>query len=143
MSDCVYWEKCKDKDGYGMTFHNGKVVRAHRLAYCEANNLDLVEIKRLVVRHRCNNPSCVNPEHLLVGTQADNNRDRANANRSHRPFGEKNCSAVLSEPAVREIKLRNNRGLNVTHEALGREFGVSQATISRILSGKRWGYVKA
>lgn len=49
MSDCVYWDKCKDKDGYGMTFHNGKVVRAHRLAYCEANNLNLVEIKGLLL----------------------------------------------------------------------------------------------
>ncbi|EMH4072864.1 MULTISPECIES: HNH endonuclease [Serratia] len=143
MSDCVYWEKCKDKDGYGMTFHNGKVVRAHRLAYCEANNRNLVEIEGLVVRHRCNNPSCVNPAHLLIGTQADNNRDRVYANRSHRPSGEKNCSAVLSESAVREIKRRHKRGLKVTHEALGREFGVSQATISRIISGKRWGYVKA
>ena len=57
-------------------------VTLHRLVYCRNLGIDLTEIAGFVVRHTCDNTRCVEPTHLLLGTRADNNRDRAERNRS-------------------------------------------------------------
>lgn len=72
---CLEWSKARDAYGYGATYHNGKVVKAHRLAYCQAHGMDLADIAGQVVRHGCDNPSCVEPTHLSLGSQADNVQD--------------------------------------------------------------------
>jgi hypothetical protein len=73
----------------------GKRHYVHRLAYCEAHAIDIEDIVGQVVMHTCDNPACINPEHLRLGTQADNLADmlskgrHASAHRTHCPHGHK------------------------------------------------------
>lgn len=70
---CIEWQGARSARGYGQTWDKGKVVYLHRLAWEETNGRTLCEGEQ--VRHSCDNPPCFNPEHLLVGTHADNMRD--------------------------------------------------------------------
>jgi hypothetical protein len=72
--ECIEWHGYRDKDGYGTVYvGNYKTVRAHRHVYEEC----IGPIPNgLILRHKCDNPPCVNPNHLEPGTQKDNARDR-------------------------------------------------------------------
>lgn len=142
MKGCAEWEKYRDKDGYGITFYRGNLIRAHRLAYCQANGVEPHEIKGLVVRHLCNNPCCVNPAHLAIGTQLDNALDRQLSGRTNHPTGEKNPNAKLSLTQVQEIRLRFKNGETKSQRLVGMEYGITQSAVSRILKGENWGHEK-
>ena len=70
-TDCIIWEKYTDADGYGTRTYQGKMHRAHRVAYYEAHGY-----WPNVCRHSCDTPACINPDHLLDGTHQDNANDR-------------------------------------------------------------------
>lgn len=107
----------------------------------------------MCVLHRCDNPPCCNPEHLWLGTNADNMADRdakgrgargdRNGVRLHpeihiasRPRGERNGSAKLTGSQVGEIRAWVGRGF--TRAAVAKEYGVSRTTVSQIVSGLLW-----
>lgn len=72
-------------EGYGLVTdprYKQRCTRIHRIKYAEKMNTDLDGIVGVVVRHTCDNPRCINPNHLIGGTKADNNRDRAERGRS-------------------------------------------------------------
>lgn len=71
--DCILWTGARTTDGYPLKWPN---VRYHRQVCAEANGLTLDDIKGQVVRHTCDVPLCINPDHLLLGSVADNMRDR-------------------------------------------------------------------
>lgn len=98
---CWPWTGHKDKKGYGV-FHpcRGRGQRAHRLMYGHANNVSLGP--RDIVCHRCDNPSCVNPSHLFLGTHADNRADCVAKGRQAK--GEKNGRSILTDAQVVEIR---------------------------------------
>ena len=72
MSPCIEWDKYRNPKGYGHRTFNGKVFLAHRAAWIDVNG-DIPD--GLCVLHKCDNPPCVNVEHLFLGTRGDNNRD--------------------------------------------------------------------
>jgi hypothetical protein len=78
---CWLWTGLKDRDGYGLINSKNKNIRAHRWA---AKYLKGLDIDDLCVCHSCDTPSCVNPEHLWIGTNADNNADRVAKGRTTR-----------------------------------------------------------
>lgn len=139
MSECIEWQKYRSQDGYGISSYKGKPVKAHRLAYCKANGIELKDITGLVVRHKCDNPACINPEHLETGTPGDNARDRTKRNRSARLSGELNGRAKLTEDQVNEIRRRYVKGSKDSNTVtLAKEFGVCQSHVSEIVRGLTW-----
>jgi hypothetical protein len=134
---CDLWAGHIDKDGYGKRWYHGKRVQAHRVAYCEHHGLTLDDIKGQIIRHKCDTPACIEPTHLLTGTNEDNVRDKMQRNRQAR--GQAVASAVLTIDKVRDIKSRLASGQSQTSVAL--EFGVAQPTVSCIKTGRNWGWV--
>lgn len=94
----------------------------------------------MVVCHSCDNPPCVNPAHLFLGTLSDNTQDALSKGRWSRTpthWGETSPKAKLSSAEVAEIRLRYAAGEAYQRE-LGEEYGVSQTQIGRIVRGVRW-----
>lgn len=90
---CWVWLGAKDRDGYGRVMVDGRTMGAHRIAYEESHG---PVPDGLVVMHSCDNPSCVNPDHLRVGTQAENIQDRDAKGRTYR----KDSGISTSEPEL-------------------------------------------
>lgn len=76
MTPCIHTTYPVNEGGYGKRYWRGRSgLLAHRVAYCEHHGLAIDAIKGLLVMHACDNPPCVNPEHLSLGTHTDNKRD--------------------------------------------------------------------
>lgn len=140
---CWEWISAKDKNGYGITSISPprKNVRAHRLMYILTKG-DIPE--GYLVCHNCptgDNPSCINPDHLFLGTAKDNSKDRdkKGRGRTQDQRGEKNHMATLNEEKVLEIRKLYNEGVRECD--LVRKFGIRQATISKVLLRKRWKHI--
>jgi hypothetical protein len=138
--ECWVWIGFKGRDGYGIVHTKGKLIKAHRIAYCKANDKTLADIKDVVVRHTCDNRACVNPLHLLLGTSADNTQDRHERDRDAR--GSINGNSKLTEEQVLAIRAKyipwnraNGRG------ALAKTYGVSSSLISQIVNRDIWTHI--
>jgi hypothetical protein len=114
-------------DGYSEIWDKGKRCLMHRYVY-QQDNGPIPEGK--VVRHSCDNPRCINPKHLLLGTFDDNMKDRAERGLGCR--GEAHHWTRLTDDQVDSI-----RASDLSQPALAKEYGVSQSTISRIRGGRR------
>ncbi|WP_404989435.1 HNH endonuclease [Caballeronia sp. LZ003] len=134
---CKPWSKSLRPDGYGEVRIDGKTVRAHRLAYANAHGLGLEDIKGAVVRHTCDNPSCVNPHHLVLGSHFDNAQDRVERDRGAK--GERQGSAKLRTVDIPQIRQLLMKG--VPQRTIAKSFGVAQSQIGAIKSGKTWRHV--
>jgi len=129
VDECWHWQGALNC-GYGTIAIGGRVMRAHRVSYILAyGQFDAA----LDVCHRCDNPSCVNPRHLFLGTAKDNMQDMVAKGRHY-------GTHKLTIEQVHTIRKRfadapRKWGLQV---ALSREYGVHETTIYRILKGKNW-----
>ena len=126
-SGCWLWLGCKDKDGYGFIRIDGKNIKTHRFAYQHF----VGEIGLLQVLHRCDAPSCVNPAHLFIGTNSDNQIDAARKGRQG--------SQRLTSDNVRDI--RQSYGMGVTQASLGKLYGLSAGYVSHIITRRKWAHV--
>lgn len=116
---------CMRKGWGSMYIHRSIALRRHGYHQCS--------------RHSCDNPWCINPDHILPGTLADNNKDRSDRGRNRDQRGEKNHSTKLSESDVGKIRAAPNFWGH--HFVLARQFGVSRQLIGLIRSKEIWRHV--
>lgn len=123
--------------GYGNFSVAGVSISAHRFSW-ELHHGPIPA--GMFVCHRCDNPPCVRPDHMFLGTNADNNRDMRDKGRaSGGARGEQNHVALLTDEAVRDIRVRIARG--ETQSSIASVYGVHKSTIGKVSSGKNWGHV--
>lgn len=139
--DCWLWTAFKDPDGYGklqmkhpLTGKCNRCARASRVCW-ELINGNVPD--GLVVMHICDTPACVNPDHLKLGSIAENNRDRAFKKRSRNQNGILNNMAKLDDEGVSVVKYLY-KNTKLSHSQIAEIFKVSRPTISLILEGKHW-----
>jgi hypothetical protein len=124
--------------GYGNLTIDGKYMAAHRYSW-ELHNREIPD--GMLVCHHCDNPSCVNPNHLFLGTNADNMRDRDKKNRQARLIGTNNGRAILNEDDIKQIfKLRNTS--NYTVKEIADMFNISKSAIEAIIYKRNWTFVE-
>jgi hypothetical protein len=131
-NDCWLWIGDKDPDGYGRIRSGTTRIRAHRVSY----ELFIGAIdKNLVICHKCDNPSCVNPKHLWMGTTQENTSDMVSKERH--AYGERNGQSKLTKKQVDEIKKIYGTG-QYTLKEIGKIFGVTYAMVHLIVKNKNW-----
>lgn len=148
--ECVLWPRTVDRWGRGRIWHGKKLMLAHRWVWERLNGPIPDD---LLVCHHCDNPSCVNPAHLYLGTHADNMRDMTERKRYFAATdpercreagrkggkmntwfrGEDNPRAKLTEQQIEWIR-RDPRATKY----VAADYGVHRTTIQRIRSGKLW-----
>lgn len=126
---CWLWTASKFRNGYGQTTYNKQPMGSHRISWLLAGN-NIPEGH--VIRHKCRNKHCVNPEHLETGTLSENTLDRRRDGTDNR--GVRNNTTKLTDNQVREIRTRSTE----LKKDLAHEYGVSDVTISYIILGKTW-----
>jgi hypothetical protein len=131
---CWPWKRKIDRKGYGVVRFGGRQWRAHRLAFSLFHGNCFLP-SRLGVCHSCDNPACCNPDHLWLGTQADNAQDAIQKGRFSR--GSVNGMAKLSEDKVRQIRASGER-----YADLASRYGVCTGTIEKVRAGERWAHVE-
>jgi hypothetical protein len=133
--DCWLWTGGKTKSGYGMVYigtgaSNNRNQGAHRFAwYITFGSIP----DDLFLCHRCDQPACVNPDHLFLGTHTENMRDMYSKRRG--PTGDRNKSTKLNWAIVDEIR---SAYPHLSQWTLARRYGVGRSTIRHILDGTTW-----
>ena len=150
---CWEWTARTDDDGYGKLrlCRPRRSISAHRYSY-ELANGPIPD--GLLVCHHCDNPPCVRPDHLFLGTPADNMRDKESKGRGVRVHGDAHFSrchpelvargedsvqSKMKESDVRAIRVRCIAG--ETQRSVARAFGITQGHVSVIVNRKRWAHV--
>lgn len=134
---CWEWQRHKNEDGYGTVRLNGKMWKAHRAAYALFVG-DIAADMR--VCHRCDNPGCVNPEHLFLGTQLDNIQDMLTKGRGNKPNGTRVNTAKLTEEIVLKIRELYATG-EYSQAKLAKMFSVAQPQVCRLINRTSWKHI--
>lgn len=135
---CWEWMGAKNPDGYGHLSVNGRAIRAPRFAWESAYG-PIPE--GLLVCHRCDNPACVRPTHLFLGSAAANTRDMRSKSRSSfgKNKGEAHGRARLTDEIILEIRRRQIAG--ESERSLAAAFGVSRSWIGYIVRREAWTHI--
>jgi len=137
FTDCHFWIGATTPFGYGKIGKNGKWVQSHRFAFEQAYG-SIPEDK--YVLHTCDVPSCVNPNHLYLGTYKDNARDREERNRGNHAFGERHGKSKLTKEQVLKIRdLHDNEDMSCW--SLGKQFGINSKSVRDIVNRKNWTHI--
>ena len=132
---CWEWQAGKYK-GYGkFLLYQNKKVSAHRFVY-ESFKGAIQE--NFIIRHTCDNPSCVNPNHLILGTQYDNIHDMIERGRDRKAEGSDNGNSILTEENVIKILEDIKNGKYTTQLQISLDYSVSKSIINNILNGSNW-----
>ena len=152
---CLEWLGASHKDGYGRFGIARRLFQATRVAFFVATGVDPLDMD---VCHKCDNPPCCNPEHLFLGTRADNVNDMISKGRAHfqrypakprvrpayirkgKPLGARNGQAKLDESTVRRIREMYQKS-KITHDQIAAELGVARTLIGKIIRRQIWRHI--
>jgi len=139
-TECWNWTMYRNEDGYGRLSWNGRLRSAHRLSKYLYGEITWKQFKdkSLVLMHTCDNPPCINPYHLKIGTQLENIADRVKKGRCAR--GEKKWSSKMKDPDV--ILLRELWDLRYSAEELSEIFNIAVPTVKQIAYRQKWKHLK-
>jgi len=129
---CWYWRAENKNPDYRQLKWGGKMYLVHRLSYLIFNGL--IPLNK-IVRHTCDNPSCINPKHLILGTHYDNSIDSVKNNRQ----GHQKLNIEAVKVIKWMLKYKNKRGLTKKLSIL---YDVDASTITHIKKGDQWGWVE-
>jgi len=145
---CWKYNGAKDRDGYHAHSYiaNGKRIKTGAHRFMMMVNGHTIP-KDYVVCHHCDNPSCVNPNHLFIGTVKDNNDDKVRKGRQTKLLGSKNPLSKLDEATAKKIKAEAvvgsrvgyNNGSNI--KTVAKKYGVHIETVRLIANGKTWKHI--
>jgi len=137
--ECWEWQACVESQwGYGQFSVDGDARSAHRVAY----KLEKGSIGDMFVLHTCDNRTCVNPNHLYLGTHEDNMNDRDERGRTYSGKGEDNSFSSLNDDEVAVIKWKIQE-TQITLKEIAGEYGVSLSAVGEISRGSTWTHVDA
>lgn len=138
---CIDFAGKKRRGGYGYTQFMGRQILAHRLAYSLNEMIHPDALRGVVIRHKCDNPACINVEHLEPGTQMQNMDDMTS--RGRRARGAWAGGAKLSESDVEQIRTTYRPySKHANQHTLAQKYGVTQSEISNVINAKRWSHIK-
>ena len=141
VTGCWEWQSSKC-NGYGRmvigsrTDGTRRTIQTHRASY-ELKYGEIPEVMEIC--HKCDNPCCINLDHLFAGTRQDNIDDRERKGRNNPPKVEKHAKAKLTEQDVLDIRAKRAEGKSFGK--LAQEYGVHKRTIQDGISGKNWGFL--
>lgn len=136
MDECWTWVANTTPTGYGMFWFKGKMRRAHRVAWILTNG---PIPDGLCVCHRCDNPGCMNPQHLFLATQEGNIQDRVQKGRSARPRGEEINTAKITAKQAVEIRRRTDEG--EVPARIAEDYPISRRMVAAIKNRENWRHV--
>jgi hypothetical protein len=141
LGPCWQWTKSVQVSGYGQFTMDNKLIRAHRFAWLLFNG---PVPDGILVCHKCDNPPCCNPEHLFLGTHADNARDKVLKGRakSGGVCGERCNFAKVTVDAVIDIRRTLVRGNKGNTRMLADKYGIAMCTVRQIASGYNWKHIE-
>lgn len=134
---CWLWTGPLINAGYGKFKVESRTRSAHRFSY-ELRHGPIPE--GMIICHTCDNPPCVNPDHLFLGTNKDNSRDMVAKNRAARLRGERANGVKLTTEDVLEI--RRLRKAGVACEEVARQFSLTKAHVWRVAQGTSWAHLQ-
>ena len=136
QDECWDWLGAYENNGRGVVRIQKGLFKAARIAYFLTHGADP---GRQLVCHTCDNPNCVNPRHLFLGSHVDNMADMSKKKRGNGPhgIGESSNGHTLDDNLVRKI-----RAADGTQREIAIRYKTSQASVSRVRSGKFWGHVQ-
>jgi len=135
-AECWPWQAGRDKDGYGAFYLGTNNVRAHSASW-RLYRGDIPD--GMWVLHKCDNPPCVNPDHLFIGTPLDNVTDMIIKGRRRVMIGDQRFNTKLSAsdiPVIRQLLMKVN-----SISAIADEYGVTRGAIGSIKYGNSWNHI--
>lgn len=135
--ECIDHGRKGNAKGYANRYHGGRAERLHRLVYVQTRGLPIEAIVGASVRHTCDNTRCINPEHLVLGTHADNMGDKVERGRSGRKLTMEQAREIR-EAYIHYPRGYAGKGKPNGYSDLASRYGVTVGAIYGIVSGKSY-----
>lgn len=137
LTGCWLWTAASDQDGYGLGNMLGKHnIKMHRWSF---ETFVRPIPKEFLICHKCDTPACVNPAHLFIGTNSDNQKDSFKKGRKGKHIGARGALNPIAKLTVKEVGLiREAYASGVQQWVIAEKYKVTQSTVSNIITNRTW-----